>query len=460
MLIYNGFYHKATYNTRSETAMHNHSKQRLLFKDIGGKKVEADFLGGEVTSDAGLLLFREVDRKLRLTERIAPLLRERRDVRYTDHSMLDLLRQRVFQIVAGYEDADDADTLRNDPALKMACERTPDGPALASQPTFSRFENSVTRSDLYRFSAMLLDVFIESYRKPPKGIILDIDDTADETHGHQQLSLFNGYYDSFCYQPIHIYEGNGRLITTILRPGKRPTGREAVSILKRIVERLRQAWPEVGILVRADSHYGNGAVMDFCESQKINYILGLTPHRPLFQDARRWTEAAVRQARGGAVQLFGEFRYQAKSWTTSRRVIVKAEHTAKGPNTRFIVTNLEERNPIFLYKTAYCGRGEMELFIKGHKTHLHSDRTSCSRFSANAFRLLLTSLAYILVETFRRKHLHKTIWAKSQIDTIQKAIIKIGARVREIGRKIRVHLPTSYPWAEALTQVWESAFAT
>jgi len=440
--------------------MADHSKQRLLFQDVGGKKIEADFLGGEVTSDAGLLLFREVDRKLRLTERVAPLLRERRDVRDTDHSMLDLLRQRVFQIVAGYEDTDDADALRNDPALKMACERTPDGPALASQPTFSRFENTVTGSDLYRFSAVLLEVFIDSYRKPPEALILDIDDTADETHGHQQLSLFNGYYDSFCYQPIHIYEGTGRLITTVLRPGKRPTGREAVAILKRVVARLRQAWPEVGILVRADSHSGNGRVMDFCELKKLKYILGLTPHRPLYQEARRWTEEAARQARAEEVQLFGDFRYQAKGWTTSRRVIVKAEHTAKGPNTRFIVTNLEERDPIFLYKTAYCGRGEMELFIKGHKTHLHSDRTSCSRFSANQFRLLLTSLAYILVETFRREHLKGTPWAKAQIDTIQKAVVKIGARVRELRRKIKVHLPTSYPWAEALTRVWESLYAT
>jgi len=426
--------------------MEDHNKQRLLFQEVGGKKVEVDFLGGEVTSDAGLLLFREVDRKLRLTERVAPLLRERRDVRYTDHSMLDLLRQRVFQIAAGYEDADDADALRHDPALKMACERTPDGPALASQPTFSRFENTVTGSDLYRVSAVLLEVFIDSYRTPPEALILDIDDTADETHGHQQLSLFNGYYDSFCYQPIHIYEGNGRLITTVLRPGKRPTGREVVAILKRVVARLRRAWPEVGILVRADSHYGNGGVMDFCESKNLKYILGLTPYRPMYQEALHWTEEAARQARAGDVQLFGEFRYQAKGWTTSRRVIVKAEHTAKGPNTRFIVTNLEERDPIFLYKTAYCGRGEMELFIKGHKTHLHSDRTSCSRFSANQFRLLLTSLAYILVETFRREHLKGTPWAKAQIDTIQKAVVKIGARVRELRRKIKVHLPTSYPW--------------
>jgi hypothetical protein len=180
----------------------------------------------------------------------------------------------------------------------------------------------------------------------------------------------------------------------------------------------------------------------------------------MYQEALRWTEEAARQARAGDVQLFGEFRYQAKSWTTSRRVIVKAEHTAKGPNTRFIVTNLEERDPIFLYKTAYCGRGEMELFIKGHKTHLHSDRTSCSRFSANQFRLLLTSLAYILVETFRREHLKGTPWAKAQIDTIQKAVVKIGARVRELRRKIKVHLPTSYPWAEALTRVWASVCVT
>jgi len=262
--------------------------------------------------------------------------------------------------------------------------------------------------------------------------------------GHQQLSLFNGYYDSFCYQPIHIYEGNGRLITTVLRPGNRPTGREAVAILKRVVERLRAAWPEVGILVRADSHYGNSGVMDFCESKKLKYILGLTPHKPLYKEALRWTEEAARQARAGEVRLFGEFRYQAKGWTTSRRVIVKAEHNAKGPNTQFIVINLEERDPIFLYKTAYCSRGEMELFIKGHKTHLHSDRTSCSRFSANQFQLLLTSLAYILVETFRREHLQRTPWAKAQIDTIQKAVVKIGAQVREMRRKIKVHLPISY----------------
>ena len=409
-----------------------------------------------MTSDAGLLLFREVDRKLRLTERVAPLLREHREVRNTDHSMVDLIRQRVFQIAAGYEDADDADTFRHNPALKMAYERTPDSPALASQPTFSRWENTVTGLDLYRFSAVLIEVFIDSYRKPPEAIILDIDDTADETHGYQQLSLFSGYYDSFCNQPIHIYEGNGRLITTVLRPGKRPTGPEAVAILKRVVERLRQAWLEVGILVRADSHYGNGQVMDFCESKKLKYILGLTPHRPMYQEAPRWTEEAARQARAVDVQLFDEFRYQAKGWTTSRRVIVKAKHNAKGPNTRFIVTNLEERDPIFLNKTAYCGRVEMDLFIKGNKTHLHLDRTSCPRFSANQFRLLLTSLTYILVETFRCEHLKGMPWAKAQIDTIQKAVVKIGARVRELRRKIKVHLPTSYPWAEALTHVWES----
>lgn len=436
--------------------MEDHNKQRLLFKDVGGKKVEADFLGGEVTSDAGLLLLREVDRKLRLTERVAAGLRDRRDSRYTDHSGVALLRQRVFQIAAGYEDADDADNLRHDPALKIACERTPDDPALASQPTFSRWENAVTRSDLYRFSAVLLEIFIESYAEPPEGIVLDIDDTADETYGEQQLALFNAYYDSYCFQPIHVYEGSGRLVTTILRPGRRPTGKEAAAILARVVGRLRKAWPKVEILIRADSHYGNNEVMTFCESQGLKYLLGLTPHRPLYERAGRWRDEAARQARRQPVRLYGELFYQAKNWAISRRVIVKAEHNALGPNTRFIVTNLETKDPIFLYKTAYCGRGEMELFIKGHKTHLHSDRTSCSRFSANQFRLLLTSLAYVLIETFRREHLNGTLWAKAQIDTIQKAVVKIGARVRELRRKIKVHLPTSYPWAEAWTRIWGS----
>jgi hypothetical protein len=414
----------------------------------------ADFEGGDVTSDAGLLLLREVDRKLRLTERVAGSLRDRRDPRYVDHSGLDLLRQRVLQIAAGYEDADDADTLRHDPVLKMACERTPGGPALASQPTFSRWENAVTRSDLYRFSAVLLEIFIESYTTPPDGIVLDIDDTADEAHGGQQLVLFNAFYDSYCYQPIHIYEGSGRLVTTVLRPGRRPSGAEAVAILKRVVRRLRQAWPETGILIRADAHYGNGEVMDFCESRGLKYVLGLTPRASLKALGQPWIQEAERLGRGGPVRLYGEFAHHARAWSGPRRVIVKAEYTALGPNTRFIVTNLEGQDPRFLYKTAYCARGEMELFIKGHKTHLHSDRTSCRRFTANHFRLLLTSLAYVLIETLRRRHLQGTGWATAQIDTIQKTILKLGARVRELRYRIKVHLPSSYPWAASWATIW------
>jgi len=437
--------------------MEDHSKQRLLFKDLGGKKIEADFEGGEVTSDAGVLFFREVDRRIRLTGRVAEVVRDRRHPSYVRHSMEDLLRQRVFQIACGYEDADDADALRNDPALKMACERRPDGAPLASQPTISRWENAMSRTDLFRFALVLVDLFIESYETPPAAIILDLDDTADETHGHQQLALFNAYYDSYCYQPIHIYEGSGRLITTILRPGRRPTGQEAVAILKRLVKRIRKAWPEVGILVRADSHYGNGAVMDYCEGDDhLHYILGLSPNPRLSEQARPWTAEAVRQARLGPVRLFGEFPYQAQSWKRARRVIVKAEQNALGTNTRFIVTDLESENRAFLYKTAYCGRGEMELFIKDHKTYLLSDRTSCHRFEANQFRLLLTSLAYILVETFRRLNLKGTEWARAQVDTIQRVIVKIGARVRELRRRIKVHLPTSCPWAGQLWVIWRS----
>jgi hypothetical protein len=196
--------------------------------------------------------------------------------------------------------------------------------------------------------------------------------------------------------------------------------------------------------------------MDFCESRGLKYVLGLTPNPSLKALAKPWIQEAERLSRRRPVRFYEEIMHRAQSWTVSRRVIVKAEYTALGPNTRFIVTNLEGQDPRFLYKTAYCSRGEMELFIKGHKTHLHSDRTSCRRFTANHFRLLLTSLAYVLIETLRRRHLQGTSWATAQIDTIQRAVLKLGARVRELRYQIKVHLPSSYPWAAAWTMIWET----
>jgi hypothetical protein len=440
--------------------MKNCTKQLLLFKGISNKKIEADFNGGEVSSDAGLLFLREVETRIGLVSKMTDFLRDRRHPGYVKHQILELFKQRVFQIACGYEDGNDSNELRSDPIMKIACERLPDeDPALASQPTISRFENSLSRTDLYRIAEVFVDVFIQSYSEPPEGIILDIDDTDDLTHGRQQLRLFNAYHGDYCYMPIHIYEGrSGKLITTVLRPGKRPTGKQIVSILKRVVRKIRHTWPEVGIILRGDSYYSCPAVFDFCEDNDIKYILGFKPLSPLVRQVKPFSEAASLRfdLEGQPVKMFTEILYKAKSWPKTRRVIVKVEYNALGSNTRFIITNLEHWNRRFIYQTVYSGRGAAELMIKEHKNHLMSDRTSCTSFSANQFRLFLHSAAYVLFHTFRALHLKGTEWASAQFDTIRLKIIKIGARIRQRTRKIRIHLPTSFPWKCELQKIWLS----
>jgi len=435
-------------------------KQLFLFKDISNKKIEVDFNGGEVSSDAGLLFLREVENRIGITCKIADIIHDRRHPGYVKHQFLDLLKQRIFQIACGYEDGNDSNELRDDPIMKIACEKLPDDEeALGSQPTISRFENSISRTDLYRIAEVFVDVFIHSYSEPPEGIIVDIDDTADLTHGRQQLTLFNAYHGDNCYMPIHIYEGkSGKLITTVLRPGKRPTGKQIVSIVKRVVKKIRQAWPEVGIILRGDSYYSCPAVFDFCEETDIKYVLGFKPLSPLVRQVKPLVEeVALRFERDKQpVKMFTETDYKVKSWPKARRVIAKVEYNSLGPNTRFIVTNLEHWNRRFIYQTAYSGRGAMELMIKEHKNHLLSDRTSCPSFSANQFRLFLHSAAYVLLHTFRTLHLKGTEWASAQFDTIRCKIIKIGARIIQRTRKIRIHLPTSFPWKEELQKIWFS----
>jgi len=436
------------------------TKQLLLFKGISNKKIEADFNGGEVSSDAGLLFLREVENRIGLISKMTDSLRDRRHPGYVKHQLLELFKQRIFQIACGYEDGNDSNELREDPIMKIACERLPDDEtALASQPTISRFENSLSRTDLYRIAEVFVDVFIESYSEPPEGIILDIDDTDDLTHGHQQLTLFNAYHGDYCYMPIHLYEGrSGRLITTVLRPGKRPTGKQIVSILKRVVGKIRKAWPEVGILLRGDSYYSCPAVFDFCEESDMKYVLGFKSLSPLIREVKPHVEEASLRfdLESQPVKMFTETLYKAKSWPKARRVIAKVEYNALGSNTRFIITNLEHWNCRFIYQTIYSGRGAMELMIKEHKNHLLSDRTSCTSFAANQFRLFLHSAAYVLLHTFRTLHLKGTEWASAQFDTIRLKIIKIGARIIQLSRKIRIHLPTSFPWKGELQKIWLS----
>lgn len=436
------------------------TKQLLLFKDISGKKVEADFDGGEVSSDGGLLFLREVERKKGIIRRIGQALRDRRHPSYVRHQFINLLKQRVFQIACGYEDANDSDELSEDPVLKISCEKLPESDeSLGSQPTISRFENGLSRTDLYRIAQVLLDIFIDSYESPPEAIILDIDDTDDETHGHQQLTLFNAFHDSYCYMPLHIYEGvSGRLITTVLRPGKRPSGDEVVAILKRVVQRIKEAWPGVGILLRGDSYYSCPSVYEFCEDEGIKFTLGFKSYKPLMEKVKPLLEEAQRRytQERRPVRIYGEVFYQAKTWSVAQRIIVKVEYNACGQNVRFIITDLEHWNRRFIYERIYSGRGEAELFIKEHKTHLLSDRTSCSRFEANQFRLFLHSVAYVLFHTFRGLHLQGSKFSKAQFNTIREKLIKIGARVRELKTRIKIHLPSSFPLKEELRKIWLS----
>ena len=304
----------------------NHSKVPLA--SIFGKRLDLAFDGGILTSDSGVLLLREVEAKTGILSRIIAAITDRRHKSYVTHSVSELVHQRVFQIACGYEDANDCDALKSDPGFKAACGCLPfSGQDLSSQPTMSRFENQMSRGDLYRIACAFVDAFIASYKKPPQAIILDIDDTQDRVYGTQQLSLFNGYAGGYCYQPLHIYEGqSGKLITTILRPGVRPEGKQVVALLKRLVAYLRAAWPDVAIFLRGDAHFSSPQVQDFCAANDLYFILGQSANTRLTDLAKPVMEEAksLYAQTGKPVRLFTAFYYQAKTWACARRVICKA----------------------------------------------------------------------------------------------------------------------------------------
>ncbi len=428
--------------------MEQNKQLSLQFANISGKKVAVDFTGGDVTSDVGVLAMREIADKIGIIKQLAQAIHDERHQSYVKHELIELLTQRIFQIICGYEDANDANDLRIDPGFKASCNRLPSGDDLASQPTLTRFENSISTKDLYRIAEVFLDCFIASYDTPPQAIILDIDDTDDETHGAQQLSLFNGYHDEYCYMPLFIFEGQtGTLVTSILRPGKRPNGKEIRSVFKRVIKRIRAAWPNVGILVRGDSHFASPELYSWCDHNTVHYILGLSKNSVLKELAQSTMAATHRRYEmfGEKARIYKEIRYQAASWHRQHRVIVMAEVSAMGENLRFVVTSLDHGQPSFMYETAYCGRGQMENYIKEHKIALRSGRTSCHSFIANWFRLMLHSAAYVIMHTLREKALAGTTLAKAQFDTIRLKLLKIGAEVRELKTKLHFTLPASCP---------------
>ena len=412
---------------------------------IQGKNIELSFNGDRSSSDGGLLLLRELDSQLNLLSSASNCIRDERDHRYVDHSVKELLIQRVFQIAAGYEDCNDCNDMREDMIFKMCAGRLPQSDNdLASQPTMSRLENAVTMTDLFRLGECLVDIFINSYSKAPSVIILDCDDTNNDTYGQQELALFNTYYSEYCYMPLHIYEGlSGKLITTILKPGRRNKQVNIARLLKKLVLYLQAQWPKTKIIVRGDSHFASQDFMDWtCEKPNVGFITGLTGNSKLHELAKVTIESAQREYNQyhNPVKRYHSFLYKAESWRNYQRVIVKVEVSEMGTNIRYIVTSENDYRTRDLYEKGYCARGSMELRIKDHKLYLKSDRSSCTKFTANQFRLFLHSMAYILIHTLQKQVLKGSEYANATMKTIQNKIIKTAAWVKEMKTKIRIEL--------------------
>ena len=441
-----------------ETVCHNQLSFGILFS----KEVVADFTGGSLTSDAGGLLLRELDQRYLIAEQSAACLHDPRDSDRVKHDLLTLVRQRLFAIALGYEDNNDAAWLSKDPALKIMAGKAPEsGDHLASQPTLSRFENRATATDLRRLSDCLIELYLKTHPGPRKVIVLDMDATDDPTHGQQQLSFFHGYYEEHMYHPLLVFDGrDGFPLAAVLRPGNTHASHGALAVLKRLIKKLKGAYPEALILFRADAGFAVPALYDYLEEQNIRYVIGfITNSRVLAQAAPLLAQAQRQyQETGEKQRLFTSFNYQAESWDQSRRIIAKVEYTRLGANQRFVVTNLV-RNPQFVYDDIYVLRGDVENRIKELKLELKADRLSCHRFLANQFRLLLHTAAYCLFWLLRR-HLRGTELATAQVNTLRLKLLKIGARIRETSRRIWVHLASGYPYRHLLVGLLQNLRAS
>ena len=416
---------------------------------VAGKEVVARFDGGRLSSDGGLLVLREIERRLGVADRLAACIDDPRDAASTVHPLADIIRFRLLMIAAGYEDGNDATGLRTDPVFKMALERLPSGRHLSSQSTISRLENLPGKRTLLRLGRALVDLYCASFRQVPRRITLDIDDTFDAVHGGQQLRLFNAHYDDYGFQPIVVFDQDGRFVTAVLRPAKRPKGVEIRAFLRRLVRAIRANWPQAAILVRADSHYACPEVLDWCEANGLDYVFGLTPTNTLKHHVgglEASTAARFKAAPGdGKVRRFKEFFDAAHTWSRVRRIVARVEAGNDGTDVRFIVTNLGTGNGRSLYQDLYCRRGQAENHIKAWKTHLAADRTSCTKATANQFRLFLHAGAYWLLWSLRTLMPRRCSWRVAQFDTLRLRLIKIAARIVEMKTKIKVHLPTSAP---------------
>jgi hypothetical protein len=407
------------------------------------KKVTAAFDGGRLSSDAGVLLLAGADRRLGLVDALAELIPDHRSPAHITHEIAAVLRARIIAIGCGYPDGDDLDHLRQDPAFKLACGRLPEsGADLASQPTISRLENAPDLRTLLRLGRVMVELWCRGHQRAPKAITLDIDDTLDRVHGHQQLSLFNAHYDERCFLPIHVYDAaSAQCLGVILRPGKTPNGVEVRNHLRRLLRWIRAHWPDTRITVRGDSHYGRPEVMAWCDAHGVRFVFGLSGNTVL--DALVEAAAdAVRTRRAlddlDAVRDHAEAHYAAKSWATAQRVVARIECTRRGLDTRYIVTNITAGSPAWLYDTLYCARGQAENLIKLHKTQLASNRTSCRSPLANQMRLILHTAAYRLVHAVRAAIPHPQPLARAEFVTLRLHLFKLAVRVSETATRVRL----------------------
>jgi Transposase DDE domain group 1 len=431
---------------------------QLRFTPLARRAVTARFDAGAISSDGGVVLLREVDRRIGLLDRVDQVIRDPRNPFLVEHQQRTLLAQRVMAIACGWEDLNDHSTLRNDLVFQLATGRNASGRRcgegdvdperpLASPSTLCRLENRVDRKACAAINKLLVELFIESHSTPPKQVTLDFDATDDPVHGKQEGRFFHGYYDRYCFLPLYVFAGD-QLLCAYLRPSNIDESKHAWAILALITRRLRQAWPDVKIVFRGDSGFCRWRMLRWCDRHGVDYIVGLAKNsrliglsQPLLQQAGEQFEQTGQKQR-----LFGELSYAAGTWDRERRVIARIEHTGKGQNPRYIVVSdglIGDSQS--LYDDLYCARGEMENRIKEQQLGLFADRTSCHDFVANQFRLLLSSLAYVLIETLRRTYLAGTELARAQASTIRLKLLKIGALVQRSVRRIVVHLSESFP---------------
>jgi hypothetical protein len=429
--------------------------------------VEAGFTAGQVSSDGGAPLLREVDRKISLLGRLAGCFTDGRDPERVRHTVEEMLSQRIYGLALGYEDLNDHEQLRSDPLLAVLSGKRDLDEPLAGKSTLNRLE-LVGRSERYHkisysseaIDRLLGDLYIESHSAaPPAEIVLDLDATDIPIHGHQPERFFHGYYDGYCYLPLYIFAGD-QLLCARLRPADKDAASGALDEVKRIVEQLRGRWPEVRIVLRADSGFCREELMAWCEANHVDYVFGLARNRRLAKiiGAQMQQARLQHQSTGKAARVFTAFDYQTrKSWSKARRVAAKAEYLDKGENPRFVVTSITpDKWPAQqLYEKLYCARGEMENRIK-EQMCLFADRLSTDEMKGNQLRLYFSALAYTLIEALRRLALKGTEWAQAQVDTIRLKLFKIGAVVRISVRRVLLQLSSAYPWKDIFAQAWSA----